>query len=243
MEFSGEQIGLDCYDVLWETVMPGRPKPDVLDCDSPGATQAERGRIVRDASARLRRAGYLGPLGAPEEVGKLLDALERPRLAVDVRFFEWAWRVDGSSPVLEKWGARVALKGKTRAAAAVLGPTSFRSWSFPHTSLIDEVARLFPAVGPLKGFSGMYVPADQLRSGKAEGWRHLEGPFDRRVHITVLAIDPMVGSTRASGWLVLNDTPAGRFLVYPAVNQIAIAPATRGALEHKLKEMLGPTYL
>jgi hypothetical protein len=59
------------YDVLWENRFRDRvPKPRVLDCESPGATYAERSRHVYDTRVRLG----LGPVPEP----RMLDTLAEP---------------------------------------------------------------------------------------------------------------------------------------------------------------------
>jgi EspG family len=240
VEFDGQRISRAAYDVLWESAMPGVAKPAVLHCGSPGRTGDERGRIVRDAWTELNRAGYAGPRVVSPEVAAVLDTVGRPKVAVDVRLYEWL--PAGTRPA--RYGARVAV-GDWRGACAVLGPDWYRAWSFPLGSLVDEVIRLFAHHdAPARFSSGFSMPPDHLalrpvRRGE-DVLRLLEGPYLRRAHICVVARDPIGGVDRVSGSLVLNDVAAGRYLIFMARNEITIAPGRRGILERKLKDLLEP---
>jgi hypothetical protein len=52
--------------------------------------------------------------------------------------------------------------------------------------------------------------------------------------------DAVGGVDRVSDSLVLNDIPAGRYLVFMARNEITIAPGDRATLGRKLRELLEP---
>lgn len=245
MEFDGKWIRPASYDVLWEMAGSGLSKPAVLHSDSPGDTRAERQQLVSDAVAELRSAGYVGPHGPHDAVGTLLDTVGRPGLAVDVRVFEWPSSADPGARRLVKRGVRVAVRG-SRAAVAELFPDRFHAWTFPPTSLVHEVARLFPHHdGPRRtAFSGASIPADYVASGF--GWRDLPeriswalgGPFQRRAHLCAIAFD-RTGGWRVSPGLTLNDTAdAGRILAFPDRGQIAVVPGNRGALERKVRELI-----
>jgi hypothetical protein len=107
------------------------------------------------------------------------------------------------------------------------------------------VVRLFPEHDPVR-FDGLAVPRERLadrgsrRTRDEPAWRLLEGPYVRRAHITVTTIKPSLGDTRSAGWLTVNDTPVGRFLIFPLGDQIAVTPGKRVTFENKIKEMIGP---
>jgi EspG family len=242
MEFDGKWIRAASYDVLWELAGGGLSKPAVLRGDSPGDTEAERRRLVADAVAELRDAGYVGPHGPHEEVRTLLDTVGDPRLAVDVRVFEWV--PDADPARLVRRGVRVAVRG-SRAAVTELVPGRFRAWTFPPTSLANEVGRLFPHHdGPRRMvFGGASIPADHVTTGlgrrdlPARVSSALAGGFLRRAHLCVIA--DHTGGRRVSPGLTLNDTvDAGRFLVFPDRGQLAVVPGNKGALERKVRELI-----
>jgi hypothetical protein len=243
VEFTGMQVSVAAYDVLWDSVLPGRQKPAVLHCASPGDTAERRDHVVREARTELQRAGYAGPREASEEAAATLDCLARPRLAVDVRRYEWVHGEHG--PVLAKVGARVAVTA-WRGAVALLGQDWFQAWSFPVTSLVNEVVRLFVPHDPPARFQGVALYPDQLEAKFRPARRQLsettlqlmEGPFLRRADICVLSRDHFGGGERVAESLVLNDIAAGRYLVFKARNQITITPGDRGTLERKLKELI-----
>jgi hypothetical protein len=199
--------------------------------------------VVREARTELQRAGYVGPREPLEEAAAVLNSVARPHLAIDVRLYEWVAGEHGS--VLARFGTRVAVNG-WRGAVATLGPEWFQAWSFPATSLVDEVVRLFAQHDPPNRFSGVALYPDQLAANLRPARRQLtettlklmEGPYLRRAYICVLARDHVVGTDRVSESLVLNDIPAGRYLVFMARNQITITPGDRRTLENKLKELI-----
>jgi len=244
MEFDLRLISLAAYDVLCGSVSARRPA--VLRCASPGDTAEDRARIEREARDELRRAGYTGPQAPTDEVGVVFDIMSRPRLAVDIRLFEWTV-ADRGEPVLAKWGARVAVRN-SRGVVGMVGPAGFRAWSFPAPSLVNEAAAFLPAHEPPARFGGVTVPPDHLgpgafpaRRGLTEPVRRaLAGPFVRRAHLCVVVHDQIAGRDRASTGLTLNDTALGRFLVYADRNQIAIVPGGRLTLERKLRELTEP---
>lgn len=241
MDFSGQRISLDAFDVLWEFAMPGLAKPAVLHCESPGCTVDDRGRIVRAVAAQLAWAGYAGRRGVREEASAVLNTLGRPRLAVDIRLYEST----GGDQLPVRYGARVAVDGG-RGAVAVLGPDGFQAWSFPTGSLVEEVLRLFAKHDPPVRFAGLSLFPDQLGPHQWPSRRHeatlrlLEQPFLRRAHLCVITRGQVGGTDRVSAGLVVNDTLAGRFLVFLDRNQITVAPGNRVTFERKLKEMTEP---
>jgi hypothetical protein len=240
VEFRGKQVNPAAYDVLWDKAVPELAKPAVLYGDSPGDTPDERGRIERAALEHLQRAGYLGPLGVFEEAADVLNIVGRPQLAVDVRHYEWL-PGDQGQWVLAKAGIRVAVHS-WRGAVAVLTAGYFQAWSFPATSLIDEVIRLFVPYDAQVRFDGVAVYTDQLapnqrparRNGVEATLRLMEGPYLRRAYLNAL------GRDGTSEGLVLNDVHTGRFLVFPDRNQVAIAPGDRRTFERKLKDLIEP---
>jgi hypothetical protein len=241
MMVTRQPVSAMAFDVLWESSVPGQSKPAVLQGDSPGATVEERRQVVRDATAELRAKGYVGPRGAADEVAAVLATVGRPRLAVDVRLFERVPVTAGNPLGVARLGARVAVAG-SRGAVAVLGPSWFTAWSFPDTSLVDEVIRLFGHHEPPARFAGLTLHPEQLRAPARKGGaesvlRLMEAPFLRRAYLCALTRDHVVGRTRVSPGLTLNDIEAGRFLVFTTRNQLVIAPGNRVTLERKLKEM------
>lgn len=240
LKINGNEISAAAFDVLWESVVPDTPKPSVLHCGAPGDTVDDRGRVIERANADLRAAGYAGPRGPVEDVAVGLGIVARPWLAVDVRLFERAPTVTNPP---RKLGARLAVAG-TVGVAAVLGPTGFTAWSFPSESLVNEVVRLFVHHEPPFRFAGTAIDPNQLyaptrRENVEATLRLMEAPFVRRAHICAVTTDHVVGRTRVSTGLTVNDIDAGRFLVFSDRNQIVIIPGNRVTLERKLKEMVG----
>lgn len=241
MEFSGQSISVEAYDVLWESTVTNHPKPAVLSGPSPGATVEQRTGIVRAAWAELRHCGYAGPRGVSDPVRDLLGAVAQPQLAVDIRLFEHV-SAGGGRTELAKLGARVAVRGRLGAVAA-LGPDWFRTWTFPATSLIHEVVSVFAHHEAPARFPGISLFPDELgirparRGGTEAVLRLLEGPFLRRAHLCAIRRNEMVGTDQVSDCLTLNDNTAGRFLVFMARNQLTVAPGHRGTFERKLREL------
>jgi EspG family len=247
MEFDDQLISVAAYDVLWEFVMAGVPKPAVLWCDMPGDTAAERVRVVNAAMGELHRAGYSAPRCLSDEVRATLETVARPRLAIDVRLFERVATDGRGRPVVARWGARVAVRG-SRGVVAVLGPHGFTAKPFPHTSMINEAVRLFPPHdAPGRFTNGVNLFPDQLvadrlprrLSGSVRA--ALEGPFQRRAHVCAIATGQFAAD-RVSPGLTVNDTTARRFLVFMAASQLAIVPGNRATLERKLKELAEPSH-
>jgi hypothetical protein len=243
VEINGREVSVAAFDVLWQTATRGIAKPPVLQCGSPGGTVAERGPIEEEAAAELRAAGYAGPRGPAEDVLAGMALLAQPTLAVDVRMYERESAVPGALAAPAKRGARLAVSGST-GVAAVLGPTGFRAWTFPGTSLVAEAVRLLGHYDPPFRFAGVTIDTDQLyapaRKDNVEATlRVLEKPFLRRAHICVLVRDRVVGRTEVSAGLTLNDVDTGRYLVFTDRNQIVVTPGNRITLERKLKELIG----
>ncbi|MGB3440537.1 MAG: ESX secretion-associated protein EspG [Actinophytocola sp.] len=244
MRFNGREVSVAAFDVLWQAAVGGIGKPSVLQCGSPGATDAERARVEARAAVELRAAGYAGPRGPGEDVLAGLALLAQPPLAVDVRLFERASAVPGALPAPTKRGTRLAVGGST-GVAAVLGPSGFRAWSFPKSSLVNEVIALFGHHEPPNRIpGGVAIDVDQLyapaRKGNVEALlRQLEKPFLRRAHVCALVRDRIVGRTDVLADLTLNDIDTGRYLVFTDRNQIVITPGNRVTLERKLKDVIG----
>jgi hypothetical protein len=235
------RLGIAMFDVLWELVLRDQARPEVLCTDSPGRTADERVMVVNEATAKLRAAGHLGPLGVADEMVAVLNTVGRPRLAVDVRLFERV-PVDHRHPLgVRKVGARMAVAGAV-GAAIVLDTDEVMTWSFPHNSLVTEVVKLFGEHAAPRRFPGLTVRFDEVhllahRAANDPVLQLLSGPYVRRAHVIAVAHDHVVGRARTSAGLTLNDTAAGRFLVYPDRNLLVVAPGTRTILERKLKAM------
>jgi hypothetical protein len=236
-----EWISPAAFDVLWESVVLDGPRPAVLAAPSPGATAGHRRELVDDAWAELRRTQYAGWRGAVDEVATQLTMVSRPRVAVDVRLYEW---MEPAEQRQDWWLTRIGFRvthRDWRAAAAAYGPDGFCSWSFPVGSFVNEVIRLFPEHRAPAYFSGLTLPPDHIarRPRSAEPvLRLLEGPYRRRAHMCVVTRDQVSGSERVSDGLVLNDTHSGRYLAFTARNQITIVPGDNETFERKLKELL-----
>jgi EspG family len=71
-------LSLLAYDVLWHERYGDRAKPSVLNCESPGTSTTERGKLEDQAHAELRRAGYLPGSKLVSELHGALDALAYP---------------------------------------------------------------------------------------------------------------------------------------------------------------------
>jgi hypothetical protein len=237
-----QPFSIEMFDVLWELVVREQARPAVLRTGSLGRTTGERLAVVDDVTAKLRAAGHLGPLGVADETVALLNTVARPRLAVDVRLFEQV-PVDHRHPTgVRKAGARVAVAGAV-GAAIVLVQDGVLTWSFPAASLVTEVVALFGAHGAPRRFPGLTARLDQVhvlarRVANDPTLRLLSGPYLRRAHATAIAHDHVAGGTRVSAGLTVNDTEAGRFLVYPDRNSLVIAPGNRTTLERKLRAMI-----
>jgi hypothetical protein len=237
-----QPVSVAAFDVLWDMALPRQRKPSVLQCDSPGATVDERARVVHAATAALRAGDYLGPRGVAEEMSAVLGAVCRPERAIDLRLFEWV-PADADNPAgLRRLGARFAVAG-TQGGVVVLGHREVRAWSFPRASLITEVVSLLAPHPPAR-FSGVALAPAQLREpdrGRRGGadavLRMVSGPFVRRAHLCAVAYDHVLGRTKVSPGLTLNDTEAGRFLVFTDRNQIVVTAGQRSTLLRKLKEL------
>lgn len=237
-----QPISRAAFDVLWDLALPGQLRPPVLHCESPGSTVDARARVVHEVTAHLQVGDYIGPRGVSEELSVALRAVCRPQRAVDLRLFE---RVphDAVNPTgLTRLGARVAVSGAA-GGAVLVSERDVRVWSFPRTSLINEVMALVEQHPPAR-ISGVALDPAQLREpdrGRRGGadavLRMTARPFVRRAYFCAVAHDHVHGRTRVSPGLTLNDTEAGRVLVFMDRNQLIITSGQRSTLARKLKEM------
>jgi hypothetical protein len=237
-----QPVSRAAFDVLWGMALPRQPKPPVLQCESPGSTDEQRERVVRAATVELHAGGYVGPRGVSEEMSAVLGAVCRPQRAIDLRLFEWAPIGAGNPTGLTRLGARVAVSG-TQGGVVLLGDREASAWAFPRATLINEVMSLVAEHPPAR-FGGVALDPAQLREpdrGRRGGadavLRMTSGPFVRRAYLCAVAHDYVLGRTKVSPGLTLNDTEAGRFLVFMDRNQLIVNSGQRSTLVRKLKEM------
>ncbi len=235
------RVSTAMFDVLWGLVLGEQARPAVLHTGSPGRQTDDRVRVVDAATAQLRAAGHLGPLGVADEMVAVLNTVGRPRLAVDAWIFEGV-PVDDRHPLgIRAVGARVAVAGAA-GVVVMLDQPDVMTWSFPPDSLVAEVIALFGEHEAPHRFAGLTVRPDQLRvlacrAANDPALRLLSGPYIRRAHAIAVAYDHDAGRARPPTGLTLNDTAAGRFLVYPDGNLLVVAPGDRATLERKLGAM------
>lgn len=238
---TARRVSVAMFDVLWGLVLHDGTRPAVLSTGSPGRTSDERVAVVNDATARLRAAGIVGPLGVAPEAVAVLTTTCRPWVAVDVRLFERV-AVDQRHPHgVRQVRARISVAGSVGAAVA-LDAAEVLMWSFPPSSLITEAVAMFGAHEAPRRFPGLTVRPDEFpdllrRAAYDPVLRQLSGPYVRRAHAVAVARGQVVGRRRVSTSLLVNDTEAGRFLVYPDRNLLVVAPGNRTTLERKLRTM------
>jgi ESAT-6 protein secretion system EspG family protein len=235
-----QPVSRAAFDVLWGMALPGQPRPPVLHGESPGSTADERAWVVAEATARLRAADYVGPRGVSDEMSAVLGAVCRPQRAIDLRLFEWAPPRPGNPPELTRLGARIAVAG-AQGGVVVFGHRDVRAWSFPRASLVSEVLSLIEEHPPAR-FGGVALDPGELRAldrgrGADAVLRMAESPFVRRAHLCAVAHDHVLGRTKVSPGITLNDTAAGRFLVFTDRNQLIVNSGQRSTLTRKLREL------
>lgn len=233
-------VSIAMFDVLWEQVLDGLPKPAVLSTDSPGGTCEERRTVVNDATTRLRTAGHLGPVGVTDRLSSALHTVARPRLAIDLRIFERMPAAHRHPILVRQVGARLAVTGSAGVAALVTDEVLL--WTFPGTSLIAETAGLLGEYPAPRRCPGLTVRADEFpvpvhHAASDPTLRQLARPYQRRARAIVVASSRVVGRPRVSPGLTVNDNDAGRFLVYQQGNLLVVSPGNRAALERRLRAM------
>jgi hypothetical protein len=127
-------ISLAAYDVLWEERFGPQEKPHVLDCESPGETEAAREQV------RARAHAELDHTGAPPV--QLLEALAQPDEAYSLR-----WTADSPARTL-------AARRRNVHALATIGVqrwpnTIFFGWS-DEGGLPAALVSLLPAGQPAR---------------------------------------------------------------------------------------------
>ncbi|WP_285501862.1 ESX secretion-associated protein EspG [Actinokineospora sp. NBRC 105648] len=223
--------------------------PLVLKVPSPGRTDVERSRLVRQAWSGLAERGLGGPMDVDPELVRLLHLLDRPSREIDGRVWtapDHAQRIfaaarDSEAVLAVLQGNSLTLQaadesGLARHAVSVLprrGPGPGRSVTMP----ANDFATAATAPGPLdRALSTHGVRADDARA-VAE----MITPLTARGQFGAATRDRWgrrVRNPRVISWF---DTEAGRYLQVrtpPPDPWTTISPADPRALLHQVAALL-----
>ncbi|GAA4855909.1 ESX secretion-associated protein EspG [Saccharopolyspora cebuensis] len=249
------------FDVVCEAEKLTEHRHVVLEVPSPGASRAERDRLVAEvwAGLRGRRLAETGRDRVDVDFGDLLALLDRPQRSVDVRI--WADRRiralaagSGEAGVLAVVDGDVveltALRGGALAEAAVSVAGDVPAGRGRSVSLPNDVLR---EAGRLAGTDDPHLFSDELRA--------LGVPGDDAVdvsHMTAgMGVRGQFGAEsrprrggradRAERVVAFHDTPSGRYLhvVRPSGDGrrwSTIAPADGNRIAEYVRDLLDEVH-
>ena len=236
------------FDVLWQHLDLG-PMPLVLKVPSPGKTELERARLVRQAWDGIGKKGLGRQVDLDDNLVGMLRLLSRPQREVDGRLW------------LDKRVRVVAASREDQAVLAVLSGDELTLTSADVTGLARHAMSVLPEAAAGPGHSVTLRSADfeaaakaavkpddlsaelqdrGLRKSDADVLGEMIGPVQRQGQFGAAARDKWGMRVRFGRVLSFFDTEAGRYLQLKSEDDdpwVTISPVDHRRLRQHLVEL------